>query len=1026
MTKNPNPAKKKRAPSPNDRPTIGFLTSDRDPFFHLMWCGIANVARERNINAICFAGNYVYDYKAFKAQANILYDMVDVEQLDGLVIWGLMCNLLDPNATTEFYERYRPLPIVSVAQPMAGITNVLVDNYGGMREAINHLIEVHGRRRIAYIKGLPNFQEHDDRYQAYVDVLAEYGLPFDPRRVAAPHDAAERAQLDWGRVALCRLLDDQKAEFDALVTNDDRFAHNLLPELQARGIRVPGDIALVSFDDMEGSNCLPPPLTSVRFPMYELGRRAAETLVAQLEGQAGAEQLEVPARLIVRQSCGCLDSQVTQVVAGPVTRTGAPEPLESSLAGQREKIVAAMIRAAENSVAGLNPGWAEQLLDGFVAALTTAVAGEAPARFLSMLDEILRQVLAAEGDIEVWQHVLSTLRRQLLPYFGADETGTLYRDRAGDLWLQAQVMIGRVGQRAQAYRDLQAEQRKRVLSEIGTALTTNFDLNDMADILARELPGLGIARGYLSLYEHPQPYRYPQPAPQWSRLVLAYDEENPAGSSRVELAADGRRYPSRQLVPEGILPQQGQYTLVVRALYFQNEQIGFILLDGGQRDGDVYSMLRAQISSALKGALLVKQEKKRIRQLQTVAEVGTAASTILDIDKLLQTMVDLTRTRFDLYHAHIYLLNETEDILVLKAGAGAKGRQMVEQGWSLPVTTEQSLVVRAAQNRQGEIVNNVQANPHWLPNPLLPNTRSELAVPLIVSDQLLGVLDVQANEIDYFTEEDVHIQSTLAAQIAVAIKNAQLYRKEAERVRELGQLNKDLETAQAELLRRERLSALGQLTATVAHEIRNPLGTVRNSVYSISAAIERGQFNRVEPALQRAERNITRCDNIITELLDYTRTHELKLQPVCLDEWLQRILDELTIPEGIILSVDLAKKVEVFLGPERFRRVIVNLVDNACQAMQEASQPDRPEQILRIQSEIVDSQLKISITDTGPGIPPEVMPHIFEPLYSTKNFGVGLGLPVVESVIKQHGGKIEINSEVDTGTQVIVWLPLGG
>ena len=153
--------------------------------------------------------------------------------------------------------------------------------------------------------------------------------------------------------------------------------------------------------------------------------------------------------------------------------------------------------------------------------------------------------------------MLSTLRRQLLPYLSIDKAGTLSRDRAEDLWLQAQVMIGEVEQRVQAYRDLQAEQRRRILNEIGTALATNFDLNDLADILARELPRLGISRGYLSLYENPQPYQYPQPVPEWSRLVLAYDERSPAGSRGLSLEAGGRRFPSRQLVPPDILPQEG-------------------------------------------------------------------------------------------------------------------------------------------------------------------------------------------------------------------------------------------------------------------------------------------------------------------------------------------------------------------------------------------------------------------------------------------------------------------------------------
>jgi len=622
VKKKKQPASQKQTKSANGRPTIGFLNASFLQFFHMAWCGVADVAKEHNINAINFVGQYVRDPKGFKAQANILYDLIAAEQLDGLIIQDLMCNLLGPDEARQFYERYRPLPIVSIGRrQMEGIPRVQSGGYAGMHKAIVHLIEVHGRRRIAFIKGLPNYRPLEERYQAYVDVLAEYDLPFDPARVAVPHDAAEAEQPDWGRVALRRLLDEQEADIDALVTNDDRFAHVLLPELQVRGIRVPDDMALVSFDDEEGSYCLTPPLTTVPIPIYEMGRQAAETLVAKLEGQKVLDQVvDVPSdRLIVRQSCGCLDPKVTQVVAGPVTRTSTAGSLEVSLAGQRESIVAEMIRAAENSVAGLNPDWVEQLLDGFVAALSTAVDEEASTRFLSTLDEILRQVMASEGDIEVWQQVLSTMRRQILPYLSSDKAGTLSRDRAEDLWLQAQMMIGEVGQRVQAYRDLQAEQQKRILNQIGITLATNFDINDLTDILARELPRLGISRGYLSLYEQPQPYRYPQPAPQWSRLVLAFDEEAPAGSQRVELEAGGRRFPSRQLVPPEILPQQEQYNLIVHALYFQNEQLGFAAFDMGPRDGAIYELLRPQISSALKGALLL-QEAQQARQLAEKAD----------------------------------------------------------------------------------------------------------------------------------------------------------------------------------------------------------------------------------------------------------------------------------------------------------------------------------------------------------------------------------------------------------------------
>ncbi|MFC1976000.1 sensor histidine kinase, partial [Chloroflexota bacterium] len=104
----------------------------------------------------------------------------------------------------------------------------------------------------------------------------------------------------------------------------------------------------------------------------------------------------------------------------------------------------------------------------------------------------------------------------------------------------------------------------------------------------------------------------------------------------------------------------------------------------------------------------------------------------------------------------------------------------------------------------------------------------------------------------------------------------------------------------------------------------------------------------------------------------------------------------------------------------------INLFDNACQAMQEEPNPDGQEQILHVQSSIVEGRLSLTMADTGAGIPTDVLTYIFEPLYSTKGFGVGLGLSIVKEIVKQHGGEIEVNSEVGKGTQVVVWLPLPG
>jgi putative methionine-R-sulfoxide reductase with GAF domain len=167
----------------------------------------------------------------------------------------------------------------------------------------------------------------------------------------------------------------------------------------------------------------------------------------------------------------------------------------------------------------------------------------------------------------------------------------------------------------------------------------------------------------------------------------------------------------------------------------------------------------------------------RTKDLATVAEVGTATSTILETDRLLNAVVELTKERFGLYHSHIYLLDEKGENLVLAAGAGEPGRIMVAEKRFIPVSREQSLVARAARERKGVTINDVTQAPDFLPNVLLPDTRSEMAVPMLVGETLIGVFDIQSDVAGRFTDSDISIQTTLAAQLASSVQNARSYER---------------------------------------------------------------------------------------------------------------------------------------------------------------------------------------------------------------------------------------------------------
>jgi signal transduction histidine kinase len=226
-----------------------------------------------------------------------------------------------------------------------------------------------------------------------------------------------------------------------------------------------------------------------------------------------------------------------------------------------------------------------------------------------------------------------------------------------------------------------------------------------------------------------------------------------------------------------------------------------------------------------------------------------------------------------------------------------------------------------------------------------------------------------------------------------------------------------IQDAQAVLMRQERLAALGQLTATVSHEIRNPLGTIRTSFFIISQRL-RGKGLEIEATLDRIERSITRCDAIIADLLDFGRSRAPQRETTDGDQWLATVLDEYEAPRGVTLTRDLAAATTLPLDRERFRRCMINLLTNACQAMEGASGR------LSVASRTEDHRWVVRIGDTGCGISPEQLSKIFEPLYSTKNFGAGLGLAIVKQIVDQHQGSIEVESQTGRGTTVTVRLPV--
>jgi len=239
---------------------------------------------------------------------------------------------------------------------------------------------------------------------------------------------------------------------------------------------------------------------------------------------------------------------------------------------------------------------------------------------------------------------------------------------------------------------------------------------------------------------------------------------------------------------------------------------------------------------------------------------------------------------------------------------------------------------------------------------------------------------------------------------------------------ELQTANEELRETQEQLISSEKLAAIGQLAGGVGHELRNPLGAIKNAVYYVKGKVAKSELRQKEPRviefLDIADDEVNSSNKIINDLLGFSRLGKPAVSPARITEVIDDALSRLAIPENIevVRKLD-ADLPEVSIDTEQTRQVLVNMIMNAVQAMPEGGR-------LTISAREEDKLLGVKIYDTGCGIPKEVMGKIFDPLFTTRAKGIGLGLAVCKAIIDRHQGHIEVESKVGIGTAFTIKLPL--
>ncbi len=466
--------------------------------------------------------------------------------------------------------------------------------------------------------------------------------------------------------------------------------------------------------------------------------------------------------------------------------------------------------------------------------------------------------------------------------------------------------------------------------------------------------------------------------------------------------------------------------LINRPLVIRGETIGALAVENNPQqplsdeETEFLNAIAEQVAEALEAARLFEQtqtaltdQERLASELGTVAEVSTAASTILEVDNLLQTVVELVKLRFGLYHAHIYLVNESGDRLVLRAGAGDVGQIMVLEGREIPFDAE-SLVARTARKRQGFIENDVRKIIDFMPHPLLPDTQSEMAIPLIVGSTLIGVLDLQSDKVGYFTEEAMQVQRTLASQIAVAVQNATMFADQVETSSKLRQLDK---------LKSEFL-------ASMSHELRTPLNSIIGFADVLLEGLDGDLNERMEQDVRLIRDSGAHLRDLIGDILDMSKIEagrmELRYEEIDMRQVAQDILataGPLANEKKLELKLDLGEDVQTIEADRtRIRQVLWNIMGNAIKFTEKGS--------VTLLMERQQNMVRVSIRDTGIGIKPEDIVTVFEQFRQVDGSlnrsvgGTGLGMPITKKLIELHGGEIGVDSVPGQGSTFWFTLPV--
>ncbi len=399
---------------------------------------------------------------------------------------------------------------------------------------------------------------------------------------------------------------------------------------------------------------------------------------------------------------------------------------------------------------------------------------------------------------------------------------------------------------------------------------------------------------------------------------------------------------------------------------------------------------------------------------RVLEEFSRRLVTIVDLNRLLNMLAETIERSMGVENISIFLYNAEKEIYRPGLVRNSQNYPMANISFKL----NDSLINRLQQVKDVFLRVEVERAARFLEKEEIVKTmqqlQAEVCLPLFYSERLIGFINLghKAREEMYY-REDLDLLSTLANQVAIAIENATLY--------------ENLKKAQNILRRSDRLASLGTLIASLAHEIRNPLVSIKTFTQLLPERIDDTEFR--DYFLKVASGEIDRLTSLINELLGFAKPSEPNLKGEDVNAIIDR-MEVLIATEARKKNITITKNYapnppSVLVDAEQIKQVLLNILLNAIQAIEGQGEIWIDTRIIRLtRDDKSEPFMQIEIRDTGIGIPPENLDHVFDPFFSTRPEGSGLGLAISHQIVHEHGGFIDLESEVGKGTSFRINFPL--